>query len=142
MVRELIGRLMILRRLRLIYVEDSADDAALLVREVQLEADIDIATDIREALVRLARGTYDAVLLDLTLPDAQETSGIKTLRAATTAPIIILTGARERFDELAQRAVIAGADGWIEKGTRGAEILCAVRIEIVKSRIERMRSIE
>ena len=57
--------------MRVLLVEDNDDDA-LLIRESLSETtlEIDRAERLSTALAQLTRGKFDAVLLDLSLPDA------------------------------------------------------------------------
>lgn len=100
-------------------VEDSPSDAELIKEGVSAEDGfvVSIATCLKDALADMdRRGTPDAILLDLGLPDSQ---GLDTLRAVTRqadkVPIIVLTGRKDK--ELGIEAVRIGADDYLHKGT-------------------------
>jgi CheY-like chemotaxis protein len=84
---------------RLLLVEDSTADAILIreaLRRVDVEHDIEIATDGVEALARLRSGgpRPDLVLLDLNLPrmDGRAVlAEIKSDEDLRTIPVIVLT---------------------------------------------------
>jgi len=82
--------------LRLLLVEDSPAEARLLeavLFELAGPFELVCAECLGEAECELGRGVFDAVLLDLTLPDSR---GLPTLNrinaAAPHLPILILTG--------------------------------------------------
>ena len=95
--------------MRVLLVEDNDDDA-LLIRESLSETtlEIDRAERLSTALAQLTRGKFDAVLLDLSLPDAWGLDTIRRLRReAAAVPIVVLTGLND--EEIAMRAVEEGA---------------------------------
>ena len=107
-------------RIRILHVEDNVGDVRLM-REILAEEasspefEIVQVRRLAEAIERLSREHFDAVLLDLSLPDA---SGVETVYRTCTAvphvPIVVLTG----FDDeaLAIRAVQGGAQDYLIKG--------------------------
>ncbi|WP_067709116.1 response regulator transcription factor [Nocardia yamanashiensis] len=87
---------------------------------------------------RMRRGTdlltahrgYDAVVLDLGLPDADGLTVLRQLREVSTVPVVILTA---RSDERSiVRGLRGGADDYVVKPPRIAELLA--RIENVTRR--------
>jgi DNA-binding response OmpR family regulator len=107
-----------LTAVRLLLVEDDPTDADLLRRSLQranvllARFELDTVDRAREAAGRLRRGGYDAVLLDLTLPDAR---GLETLaivhEAAGETPIIVVTGYDD--ESLALEALHRGAQDYL-----------------------------
>jgi len=110
--------------LKVLLVEDNpADDR--LIRELVLQVpgarfDFDSVVTVSDARNRLDAEAYDAMLLDLTLPDS---SGLDTLRAVRDAPaaIVVLTGMND--EELAVLAMREGAQDYLEKGRITGETL-------------------
>jgi diguanylate cyclase (GGDEF)-like protein/PAS domain S-box-containing protein len=106
------------RRFKLLLVEDDPADARM-IREILTDAggasEIVHHTRIAAAIEALATESFDAMLLDLTLPDAE---GVDTVRRAKAAaphlPIVVMTGAGD--DALAAAAVGSGAQDYLEKG--------------------------
>jgi DNA-binding response OmpR family regulator len=99
----------------LLLVED--DPATLHVLEATLDYGgfgSDVAPTALEALQRVSGRDYDAVLLDLGLPDADGTQIIKTLRAKSTEQ-----------DKIA--ALDSGADDFIAKPFLPGELLARIR---------------
>jgi CheY-like chemotaxis protein len=74
------------------------------------------------ALMAAASESFDVVLLDLDLPDAEGTRAIATLRAAAPRlPIVVLTGTSDEATALA--ALREGAQDYLVKGTVDAPLL-------------------
>lgn len=112
---------------RLLLVEDDA----LLVRLVQRvlgapEYAVDVANDVGAARQRLGAagaGRFDAVLLDVELPDQSGLELLRGLRAAgDQTPVLILTG--RDTDEDVVNGLDAGADDYLVKPV-GAAVLKA-----------------
>lgn len=84
------------------------------------------AVDGRELMSHVAKGTFDALLMDLSMP---ESSGLDMLheirRRNPRLPILVLTMYPE--DQYAVRAITAGASGYLHKGGDPDEIITALR---------------
>ncbi len=128
--------------LRVLVVEDNPGDARL-IREALRAAPagvrfaVEEAPRLAEALEQLAASPFHAALLDLGLPDAAGLEGLLRLRAAAPElPIIVLTGRSD--DDLAQRALLRGAQDYLVKGAvEDAVLQRAVRYAIERQRAER-----
>jgi DNA-binding response OmpR family regulator len=110
----------------LLLVED--DPATLHVLEATLDYGgfgSDVAPTALEALQRVSGRDYDAVLLDLGLPDADGTQIIKTLRAKSDVPIVVVSGRGTEQDKIA--ALDSGADDFIAKPFLPGELLARIR---------------
>ena len=86
-----------------------------------------------DALAELAKREFDAVLLDLTLPDSE---GFQTFERAHNAadgvPVVVLTGVDDTA--LAAKAVEAGAQDYLVKGTiDGQRLLRALRFAVKRT---------
>lgn len=123
----------------LLIIEDSPSDAAMLEADLRDRAmpigRIDRAKSLREALALLAGTSYDAVLVDLGLPDSD---GLETFTevtaAAGSAAILVVTG----FDDshTAAEAVMAGAQDYLVKDRlRPLEVARAVNYAIQRQRL-------
>jgi len=103
---------------QVLLVEDNPGDAEL-IREYLLRpgAPPDHITHVEtlaDALVHLATGHVDTILLDLHLPDGVGVDCVVTLRrSAPHVPIIALTGLND--EELALRCIAAGAQDHLAK---------------------------
>ena len=99
-------------------VEDSCSDAQLvqaIVNSSELEKpQLHHAERFDQALMMLAKSTFDVVLLDLNLPDGQGLHLLEQLKQlAPTIPIVVLTGVRDQT--IAMAALQAGAQDYVVK---------------------------
>jgi signal transduction histidine kinase len=107
------------KALQVLLVEDNAGDARLLREMFSKErADSFELTHLlrmSEAVIHLAKGGVDVVLLDMGLPDEH---GLDTVRrahaAAPSVPLIVLTGLDD--EALAAEAMKEGAQDYLIKG--------------------------
>ncbi len=132
---------------RILLIEDNPGDARLL--QIMLRSAVgDVFTvehtdRLSTGIALLRRSKYDALLLDLGLPDSQ---GIDTVKAVLsqfpTLPTIVLTGRDD--DELAAQAVGVGAQDFIGKEKLPSETLArALRHAIERGKIrEKLRESE
>jgi putative two-component system response regulator len=128
------------QRLAVLLVEDSAADRRLIAEMLRDEGDeIELATtpSAVEALDHLERETADAVLLDLSLPDATGLQSYLLLSwAAPDVPVVVVTGSDDR--ELAREAVRRGAQDYLVKGAfDGASLLRAVHYAVDRHHLVR-----
>ena len=88
---------------------------------------LDEAVDGRSAIERLRKRRFDLVLLDLTMPGDE--SGLVLLRRLhrefATTPIMVVS--MHPVDQFAQRAMTAGAVGYVAKDSDPEELVEAVR---------------
>lgn len=127
--------------LRVLMIEDNPADVDLLAEIIELEGkarDFILVWENRlgSGLVRLERETFDAVLLDMNLPDSQGLESIKRIRAvAADVPVLVMTGVND--EALALQAVQAGAQDYLIKGQVNPTVLeRTIRYSIERKRIE------
>ena len=117
--------------LRLLLVEDSADDADLIVRHLQ-RGGYDVGferVDSREGLSRaIENGGWDLVICDYCMPQFSGTDALKLLREkGSEAPFIFVSG---RMGEgAAVSALKLGAQDYVMKGNFG-RLLPAIEREL------------
>src|SRR3954447_7415391 len=113
--------------MRILIVEDEQKMAALLRRGLQRHGyAADIAGDGATALRLAAARDYDAVLLDLGLPDVDGVEACRRLRAAGSGvPVLMVTARDGVFDRVA--GLDAGADDYLVKPFAFAELLARLR---------------
>lgn len=125
------------RPLAILYVEDSRLERRLISSIVgHLDADIDLqlAASLSEARALCSERSFDAVLLDLNLPDAQGIEALSRLRRdQPRLPVIVLTSSDERA--LALAALAAGAQDYLIKSkVDGGTLLRSIRYAIERNR--------
>lgn len=125
--------------IRLLLVEDNPAEARLLqliLTETEERFYVTHAQQLSDALELLRSQSFDAVLLDLTLPDSY---GIGTLEqvllAAPRAPILVLTGLNDEI--LAMEAIRKGAQDYLVKtDVSGFSMVRAIRHARERKRTE------
>jgi two-component system KDP operon response regulator KdpE len=83
------------------------------------------ATSGEEAVVTVADGTADIVLLDLSLPGIDGLEALRRLRQFSDTPVIVLTVRDRQADKVA--ALDAGADDYVTKPFDTEELLARIR---------------
>jgi len=119
---------------RVLLVEDNAGDArlaleSLATQQVDKFTIVHVAS-LAAACLRLREGHFDAVLLDLSLPDAHGPDTLSSLRQqAPSIPIVVLTGLSD--EATAILAVKEGAQDYLVKGeTDGTTLARRLRFAI------------
>ena len=126
--------------IKALLVEDNDIDAQL-TQDLLSEWSIEEFRIIRvktlgEGLALLSRERFDAVLLDLSLPDAFGLPTVRQVHATSpTIPVVVLSGVSDQ--SLALQAVQQGAQDYLVKGQGHPELLArAVRYAIERKRSE------
>ena len=114
----------------ILIIEDDATLRATLAEQIALEGSFiaDAAESASDAATKLAGMDvrYDAILLDVGLPDADGRDFCAKLRRdGNTTPIIMLTGADAEADVV--RGLDAGANDYIAKPFVPAEVVERLR---------------
>lgn len=86
---------------------------------------VSVAPDGRSGLERLAREPYDAVILDLMLPDMDGLEVCRRLRGRSDAPVLMLTARGDAMDRVV--GLEMGADDYLPKPFEPRELLARVR---------------
>jgi DNA-binding response OmpR family regulator len=119
--------------MRIAYLEDDSDQAALISRWLQQAGHQCHHFDRGHALQRaLAHESFDAYVLDWHLPDTDGLEVLKAIRGREPAAPVIFTTLRDRDEDIA-RVLQAGADDYITKPVRQGELIA--RIEAVTRRL-------
>jgi signal transduction histidine kinase len=130
--------------LNILLIEDNPGDQRL-IREMltgakQTKFDVEVAGRLSEGMRYLADSSFDAILLDLSLPDSQGLDTFVALRAAVReTPIVVLSG----FDDetTAVHSVQAGAQDYLIKGQVDGQLLIrSLRYAVERGRLERERA--
>jgi diguanylate cyclase (GGDEF)-like protein len=127
--------------IKVLLVEDNPGDVRL-VRETFAESrtppfELHATSHLADAKRRLGEEKFDALLLDLTLPDARGLEGLTRLQQAhAELPIVVLSGLRD--EGLAVQAVHLGAQDYLVKGQGDRALLPrSIRYAIERKRAER-----
>ena len=110
-------------------VED--DDAIRLVLRTNLEDEgyrVVEAVTAEQALVQRLDEPVDVVLVDLRLPGIQGLDLIRSLRATSQVPIIIVTAQTDSHDVVA--GLEAGADDYVTKPFVAKELMARIRTQL------------
>lgn len=112
--------------IRVLLIEDNPADVRL-VWEMFLELgaerfELQHTDRMSSGLVHLEREHFDALLLDLSLPDSRGLEGVERILAQVpTIPIVVLTGLDDERTSLT--ALEHGAQDYLVKGQVGADLL-------------------
>jgi DNA-binding response OmpR family regulator len=111
---------------RILLVEDDARLAAM-VQEYLGEAGfrVSAAGTGREGLQKLAREPFDALVLDLMLPDMDGLEVCRQLRAKWDVPVLMLTARGDAADRIV--GLELGADDYLPKPFEPRELLARLR---------------
>jgi two-component system OmpR family response regulator len=122
---------------RVLVVEDDVRMAAALRRGLHGEGIVaDVAVDGDEAVRRIRAGGFDAVVLDVMLPDIDGFETCRRLRACGAwTPVIMLT-ARDAVEDRV-RGLDSGADDYLTKPFSLAELLARLRALVRRGPVER-----
>ncbi len=126
--------------IKVLLIEDNDVDAQLtqdLLSEWSTEEfQVARATTLAEGLSLLSRERFDAMLLDLSLPDAFGLPTVREVHASSpTIPVVVLSGVSDQ--NLALQAVRQGAQDYLVKGQGPPELLArAIRYAIERKRFE------
>jgi PAS domain S-box-containing protein len=127
--------------IRVLLIEDDPEYAYLLQEMLKTARsasfDVTHANHLSDGVNHLAEGSFDIILLDLSLPDSWGFETFATIYAhASHIPIIPLSGLDD--ERLAMRAVREGAQDYLVKGETDAKLLTrALCYAIERKRSER-----
>lgn len=110
----------------LLLIEDDAKLAAM-VRDYLSEEKfrVDVAGDGLSGLAKSRRKHYDAIILDLMLPDIDGLEVCRTIRAEKDTPIVMLTAKGDPMDRVVGLEI--GADDYLPKPFEPRELLARMR---------------
>lgn len=124
-------------RVPLLLIEDNPADYRLVTELLEDAAPgrfrVEHARRLEEGLEILGAGHFDAVILDLSLPDADGVGAIEAIsRAAPSTPVIVLSGMLD--DEVRRSAADHGAVASFVKGEAAISPLVATIDELILER--------
>jgi DNA-binding response OmpR family regulator len=111
---------------RILLIEDDRRLAEMVSRYLGAAGfSVSDVGDGRTALARLGAETYDALVLDLTLPDVDGLEVCRQLRAFSDVPVLMLTARGDTMDRVVGLEV--GADDYLPKPFEPRELLARLR---------------
>jgi two-component system phosphate regulon response regulator OmpR len=111
---------------RLLVVEDDPRLADMLLEYLgQAGFHVTVAPSGRTALERASADEYDAIVLDLMLPDLDGLDVCRQLRTTSDTPILMLTGRGDAIDRIVGLEI--GADDYVPKPFEPRELLARLR---------------
>jgi DNA-binding NarL/FixJ family response regulator len=114
---------------RVLVAEDHPAVRASLVAFLDAQADISVVGEAENGweAVKLARQEVpDFVLMDIRMPVMDGIEGTRMIKGLRPETRVVLLSAYEQ-DELIEAGLEAGAEGFLLKGSSGAELVAAVR---------------
>lgn len=125
---------------KILLIEDHPGDARLVelyLEESDMDCEIVNKVNLAEGMAALAEDSYDAVLLDLSLPDSRGFETLEKMMAGfPDSNVIVLTGLKDK--KLGLDAVKAGAQDYLVKGNFDSDWL----VKALRYSIERNRSVK
>jgi len=123
-------------RLHVLLVEHNEKDARLLLNLMAgagEEVNLVWAASFIDALTEMRKQTFDAMLLDLSLPDSEGIESIRRISDRADIPIIALT--KESDDRCRIEPLLAGAeDTFIKERINSSNVIRAVQYAIARHR--------
>jgi diguanylate cyclase (GGDEF)-like protein len=123
-------------RLSVLLVEHNDADAKLLLNLMKgASDDVEMvwASSFIEALTQMRKRTFDAMLLDLSLPDSEGIESVRRMSDRADIPIIALT--KESDDRCRIEPLLAGAeDTFIKERINSSNVIRAVQYAIARHR--------
>jgi two-component system KDP operon response regulator KdpE len=116
----------------LLIVEDDPAAAFMLAAALRFaQFDCDVAQSGVEAILLAHKRKYDAILLDLNLPDFDGHQLIQALRSRIDIPMVVVSGQDVEEDKV--RALDLGADDYVAKPYMPGELLARIRAVLRRS---------
>lgn len=122
-------------RHRILLVEDDAELASMVADFLEANGiSVVIEGNGTEAANRIARESFDGLVLDIGLPGMDGISICKTVRSGFDGPILMLTARGNEIDEVV--ALEVGADDYMAKPVRPRALLARLRVHLKRSQGE------
>lgn len=111
---------------KVLIIDDDRKLAAMLLEYLRPRGiAVDIASDAARGLALIGRGAYDAVVLDVMLPDLDGFEVCRRVRASSDVPILMLTARGDPEDRVV--GLELGADDYLPKPFDPRELLARLR---------------
>jgi DNA-binding response OmpR family regulator len=111
---------------RILMIEDDARLAAMVSEYLGAAGvEVTVAERAEKGLDLLGRGAFDAVLLDVMLPDVDGFEACRRIRAGSDVPVLMLTARGDDTDRIV--GLELGADDYLPKPFNPRELLARLR---------------
>jgi two-component system phosphate regulon response regulator OmpR len=111
---------------RILMIEDDARLAAMVAEYLGAAGvEVTVAERAEKGLALLGRSPFDAVLLDVMLPDLDGFEACRRIRAGSDVPVLMLTARGEDTDRIV--GLELGADDYLPKPFNPRELLARLR---------------
>ena len=111
---------------RVLMIEDDAQLADMVVEYLgSMSIEVKPQPTARDGLAALKRGQFDALILDIMLPDSDGLEVCRRVREASDIPILMLTARGELSDRIV--GLELGADDYLPKPFNPRELLARLR---------------
>jgi PAS domain S-box-containing protein len=127
-------------QIHVLLIEDDPDDILLLkesLADISMgKIKLDCADRLSRGLIQLSGQSYDAILLDLNLPDSRGLDTLNTtIKRYPKIPVVVLSGLAD--DAITIEAVRRGAQDYLVKGEiSGPLVMRVVRYAIERKQVE------
>jgi DNA-binding NtrC family response regulator len=126
--------------IKLLVIEDNPADLWLVQEMLKMRIkpsfEITHAGQLEEGIKKLKEDKFDAILLDLNLPDSRGLEGLEQIvKQKTEMPIIVFTGSNDEV--MGMQAIQEGASDYLVKGKVDTELLTrSIRYAIERKKVE------
>ena len=100
--------------------------------------DVVVANSSKDGLEKALAGKFDAVILDIMMPEMDGLEVLRRLRSRSSVPVLMLTGLGEESDRIV--GLEMGADDYLPKTFSTRELLARLRAVIRRSRLTAAKS--
>lgn len=113
-------------RSRILLVDDDVELAELLRDFLARDGfEVEVAHDAEHLQIQSRNGSYDAIVLDVMLPETSGLDALRELRRNSAIPVLMLTALGEDIDRIA--GLELGADDYIGKPCNPRELSARLR---------------
>jgi DNA-binding response OmpR family regulator len=127
------------QRTSLLVIDDDKKLCRLIKDYLEpLGYDVAAASTGKEGLDKVLAGKFDAVILDIMMPEMDGLEVLRRLRVGSSVPVLMLTGLGEESDRIV--GLEMGADDYLPKTFSTRELLARLRAVIRRSRLTAAKS--
>ncbi len=119
---------------KLLVVDDEEKIRELIGKYAKFEGhSVDFATDGMEAVIKCRENTYDAIIMDIMMPNLDGFSACREIRKTSDVPILMLSARGEEYDKI--NGFELGVDDYVVKPFSPKELM--LRVEAILKRAQK-----